>query len=807
MALKSLSRVTSDREIEALYEWVEGISDITKGKLEAAVGHLDKATFIFGEIGRKHDSAQPQVAKLLALAMLGRYDEATATGRRALNMFVRLGDQLAAGKIELNLSNVVSRREKHRDAEKFCLSARRRFSQLGERSWLTMAENGLANTYSELNDFRNAEKYYASALRHAREAGMLVTEAEIEASMGNLAKFRGRFAKALNFLELSRRKFEELKMPHQMAIAELEIAGIYSELNLIGEATELFSSTAKSFRSLKMRLEEAEARKGFGFCSGRIGANTIAKRELKRTVRLYESERNAAGAASALLDLATVALGQLNYKDSLQFTIQAETLISNADSPRLIPQAKLIRARALIGLGEIESASSLLRTVYQGTGRSAQLNLSVAALNLLGKLSLRSGRTKESIHYFERSVKLVEKLRAPLPSEEFRMAFLSDKLEPFEILTAIYLASNRIPEAFWYLERSRSRSLLESMTDGIGSKPQSKKLSTTISALREDLNWLYSKLDRAAGDEARKLSDEVRRLEKKIADATRQNESTMANLSRSKAIADSGLNISSFQQTLRPEKALIEFMLRDGVFSAFVVTNETISHTGDLCTESEILDTLGQLHFQFGSMRYGEKLAASVGSILKRRVDIILEKIYSLLLCPFEDRFGKRNLVIVPASSLYYVPFHALRSDGKYLVESCEVSYSPGAAIWHHLDRKRRKRPRNAFLIGFADEKIPLVNREIATLKKVLPESKSFIGQAATFDVFTKNAGKFDLLHIACHGQFRPDNPLFSSLHLADGWINVRDIYSQRLKASLVTLSACETGLNMINAENLISGV
>jgi len=62
-------------------------------------------------------------------------------------------------------------------------------------------------------------------------------------------------------------------------------------------------------------------------------------------------------------------------------------------------------------------------------------------------------------------------------------------------------------------------------------------------------------------------------------------------------------------------------------------------------------------------------------------------------------------------------------------------------------------------------------------------------------------------LHLACHGQFRPENPLFSSLHLADGWITVRDICSQKLNAEIVTLSACETGLNKIFAGDEILGL
>jgi len=54
------------------------------------------------------------------------------------------------------------------------------------------------------------------------------------------------------------------------------------------------------------------------------------------------------------------------------------------------------------------------------------------------------------------------------------------------------------------------------------------------------------------------------------------------------------------------------------------------------------------------------------------------------------------------------------------------------------------------------------------------------------------------VLHIACHGQFRADSPYFSSLHLADGPLTLRDAAALPLQAALVTLSACETGLNRI---------
>jgi CHAT domain-containing protein len=62
-------------------------------------------------------------------------------------------------------------------------------------------------------------------------------------------------------------------------------------------------------------------------------------------------------------------------------------------------------------------------------------------------------------------------------------------------------------------------------------------------------------------------------------------------------------------------------------------------------------------------------------------------------------------------------------------------------------------------------------------------------------------------LHFAVHGDFRADNPLFSGLKLADGWLTTLDIFNLQLSASLVTLSACQTGRNVIAAGDELLGL
>ena len=153
------------------------------------------------------------------------------------------------------------------------------------------------------------------------------------------------------------------------------------------------------------------------------------------------------------------------------------------------------------------------------------------------------------------------------------------------------------------------------------------------------------------------------------------------------------------------------------------------------------------------------------------------------------------------------MPFHALRSENRYLVETREVGSAPSAAVWRALARRPENAREKALFLGFADEKIPLVEREIDELQKIFRDARAFTGDEANFSNYRLYAPDCDVLHLACHGQFRPDNPLFSSLHLADGFVTVRDICAQRLRADVVVLSACETGLNKIAAGDEILGL
>lgn len=800
--LDEIDEQFASRKISAYAHWAGGIAEMTYGRLEIAIRRLEGASTTFAAIRMEYESAQPQIAALVALAMLGYLDRIPAVGRRALKILEKHGDNLSAGKVEINLSNVASRQGQHRQAEKLGLSAYSRFKNIKAKAWQAMAENGLAITYTELNDFRRAEKFFKAALRSARSTGAHVTEAEVLASTGNLQLFRGRYAEALDLLERSRQAFTELRMPHKSAIADLEIAEIYSELNLTDEASGLLTAALERLAKLKMPLDEARALLGLGRLAVRLGNQATARNRFNKALRVYERERNPPGMAAVTLNLAHLELTLQHFPAASTLARQAEKMFRSMGNDRQRLMSSWISAAATRP-GHRGKVLAKLHVTLNESLRLGQNPVALLLLNSIGGLEIELGNVSAARSAYKKAVRMIDRSRAPLSGEEFRIAFLDGRLEPFEKLAQISITEGKFAEAFQQIEKARSRSLLEMdqvelETGGIPHEAQ---------RLRESLNWSYNRLRFASESEARTLQVGIGRLEKKFADILRRNESLSRRRGPGSRRAHREFDLADLQKDLGPNRTLVYYSDLGGIFSAFVVTASRITFFPELAAERSITAAIDELRFQFSSLRYGrEGVAAFIGQ-LKLRADALLADLYGMLLAPLQDEIGGRNLLIVPAGPAHYVPFAALRDRSGYVIENRTVSTAPSASVWQAMVRQPTRGSRKALLVAYADEAAPMVESEVNAISKLLPSPVVLSGEAATFGNLERRAVDLDLLHIACHGKFRADNPLYSNLRIADGHITVRDISTKRLRGTGVVLSACETGFNKIYPGQEIVGL
>lgn len=779
------------REVSAYAHWAGGIAEMTFGRLEEAIRRLDQAAADFATARLEYESAQPQIAILVALAMLGRHERIPSVGKRALRIFQKYGDDLSAGKVEINLSNIASRQGHHRRAERLGRSAYDRFKKIQARSWQAMAENGLAITYTELNEFRRAEKFFRAALRSARSTGAKVTEAETLASIGNLELFRGRYAKALHSLELSRQKFDEIRMPHKSAVADLEIAEIYSELNLTREASELFNSVVEKLSRLKMPNEEARARLGLGRLMVRLRGQAAARRHFQKALSFYGSENNRPGEAAVILNLAFLERSIGRFSAAVKFAAQAEKVFRRIGSDRQRLMSSWIRYDAGARSGQRRKGLTKLGLTLAEALKLEQTPVALLALNSVGDLELAAGNVPAAKAAFQRAIRITERSRAPLTGEEFRIAFLDGRLEPYERLARIGISEGKLAEALRNVERAKARTLLEGVHEEAG-----REISPHVAQLREKLNWSHNRLRDPSVTDPTRLQNEIRRLEKHLSDALRRTESFARDRRLGRGDSVQTFVLANLQNELGPQRALIEYVEFEGKISAFVVTDSTISFRADLATAASIIASIEDLRFQFGSLRYGRAHVAAFLTQLRRRTDLTLEQLHKKLLGPLEVEIGNKDLLIVQAGPTHYVPFAALRSGSRYVIESRAISTAPSALVWQALKRRDVTHAGEALLMAYADEAAPMVEREVQAISKMLKSSVVFAGEAATFANFERNAANRWLIHLACHGQFRADNPFYSNLRIADGNITVRDLSAKRLRGARVVLSACETGLN-----------
>jgi CHAT domain-containing protein len=185
----------------------------------------------------------------------------------------------------------------------------------------------------------------------------------------------------------------------------------------------------------------------------------------------------------------------------------------------------------------------------------------------------------------------------------------------------------------------------------------------------------------------------------------------------------------------------------------------------------------------------------------------LLERLYGLLLAPLQGRLHAwPRLIVVPHGPLHYVPFHALHDGDRYLLQRHEVSYLPGASFLRYC-REAQPGGRGVLSVGCSGQgRLPFTVQEAQRVAD-LWQGKLLLEEAATRAAVAEQAPEARVLHLAAHGDFRADNPLFSGLSLADGWLTTLDIFNLQLGASLVCLSACQTGRSVVAGGDELLGL
>jgi CHAT domain-containing protein len=230
-----------------------------------------------------------------------------------------------------------------------------------------------------------------------------------------------------------------------------------------------------------------------------------------------------------------------------------------------------------------------------------------------------------------------------------------------------------------------------------------------------------------------------------------------------------------------------------------------------------VTELLQRLNMQWDRFRVGPEFVKQHMALLERSAREILKHLYIVLLAPVEalleesalsDGAGAPGkLVIVPHGLLHQIPFHALFDGERYLLERFEVSYAPSATVYAFCQGRVPRGSGGALVFGVEDPSIPATVAEAHAVAKHLPGARVRVGEEATVAALHSEAPGCAVLHLASHGLFRADNPMFSALKLHDGWLMATDVMDLDLTGAIVALSACESGRSEVIGGDEVLGL
>jgi hypothetical protein len=245
------------------------------------------------------------------------------------------------------------------------------------------------------------------------------------------------------------------------------------------------------------------------------------------------------------------------------------------------------------------------------------------------------------------------------------------------------------------------------------------------------------------------------------------------------------------------ERALVEYIQHDEALRAVTLVGGklTLHELGPSGMETE----LDWLRFAFTGLA-GRRITPAQRASTAASAAVSASALDKLLVRPLLPAIGTAPLVLVPTGTLHALPWAALPSlSGRSLV------VAPSLEVWNDLDRREQTRRRKRVLV--AGPRLRHATAEARQLAELTSGSTVLTGREATAAATLAALDGSKLAHLVCHGHFRADSPLFSSLELADGLLNVYALQQLKLPPEIVVLSACDVALSSVHPGDELLGL
>lgn len=749
--------------------------------LAAARRHLRAAVSLADRAGAPVRAAEARMSLALVLAHQGR-------AASALDQ-LRIAEAAVSGQDEARLRVQRAIILQHQDHLDEALADYRRalpvLRRSGDQLWETRALCNRGVLHTNRGDFAAAERDLRAALVLCRQMDFGLGAGLVQHNLGYLFGRKGDVVAALEWYEQA----EECYGAAGVDRAELlfDSGELLLSTRLVAEARRAAEQAVSELSRNRMALRLAEARLMLSQAALLDEDLETAKTAARQARTAFTRQHRPGWAALAHYAWLRAAWSAGDRSPAtLKAALRTASVLREAGWVVRALDARILAARIALELGRVDVASRELAAASRARNRGPA-ELRSRAWHAMALLSLARGDRRKAEGALVAGMAMLEEHRAALGATELRAHYSAHGADLAVSGLRLALEDGDADRVFEWAERWRA--------GAIRARPVRPPEDPALAAELAELRGIVRRREAAAleGQETAALLREQTALEQ----AVRRRSRKVAGPGAADDCA-AGPSARALGEVLG-DRALVEITELDGRLYAVVVTSGR-ARLRELGASAEADYELESLQFSLRRLARSQAGAAVTAAAMTAAAHAT-KRLDSLILEPLAADVGDRRLVIAPTGTLHAIPWS--------LLPSCRgrpVAVTPCAALWHAASVKGCDDQGDKVVL-IAGPGLPHAVKEVARLARRYPDATRLVGKrAGTKDVLAALDGAA-LAHVAAHGTFRADNPLFSALQLADGPVTVYDLESLRRPPEVLLLSACESGLSAVRPGDELMGL
>ncbi len=669
--------------------------------------------------------------------------------------------------------------------------------------------NNIGEIYRFLGKYTNALRNYQQSLVVSRAIKNKSGEGITLNNIGLLYEAQSQYTQALEYYQQSLMIAKEIQDISLAGNVFGNIGVIYGELGQYPNALEYFQQSLAIKKAIEDKNGEGNMLTNIGGFYLSIGQYSKALKYYQESLTIFKGIRNKTVEGIALSNIGRVYFLQEKYPQALEYYQQSLVIFKaiknkSGESNTLNKIGIVYRSlgqypKALAYYQEALAISKIIKD------RSAEGN----TLGNIGVVYSSQDQYPKALDYYRKSLVIKKevgnKSGEATTLQNIGAALLAQKKPS--------LAEQSLREAIaiWETIRSSKNSLGQGLSDSdkvafadLPSVSQTYKL-LQIALIQQ--NKSQSALEISERDRARALVELLA--------------SRAANLTTNISFLPKAPTLSKIQQIAKNQNAtLVEYsLIVDTIYIWVVSPNGQIAfQQSKLPAHTNIKDLVNTSRDDIGVRGRSNTGKRATPSATAAQGDLKL--LHKLLIAPIARSLPKdpnQRIIVIPQGELFFVPFVALQdSNNKYLIEQHTISTASAIGLLDSNPQPTKFNPKQgqSLVVGnpimpLAPDGTPLANLpgagdEAIAVSSIL-KTTPLIGVQADKNIVINKMRSASIIHFATHGlldKVRGDIP--GAIALTNGLLTSNEIFDLKLQASLVVLSACDTGKGDLSGDGVI---